>query len=280
MIKIVTDSTCDLPPGYFEENDISIVPINIQFGTETYRDGIDIDREAFYQRIDDLGMLPTTSQPSSGQFEEHYRRLAAEGADDIISLHVTAKLSGTYQSAELARGMVADQVRIHPFDSACGSAGLGFMVLEAARLARAGVSVNEILVRLALIRERMNLVLSIKDMRFAQMSGRVGRLQGSLAALLNVKPIVLLQDGVIDVVEKVRSQSRAISRLIKMVSEQVGSEPVNLAVIHADAPDEGQALMGQTAHYFTLRESFLVNLTTSLVVHFGPGTLGLVAYRV
>jgi len=225
-------------------------------------------------------VLPTTSQPSSGQFEQHYRRLVAEGAHDIISLHVTARLSGTYQSAELAREMVAGQVRVHPFDSACGSAGLGFMAVEAARLARAGQSVADILARMEVIRERMNLVLSIKDVRFAQMSGRVGRLQGSLASLLNIKPIVLLQDGVIDVVEKVRSQSRAISRLIKIVSDQVGSEPVNLAVIHADAPDEGHALMEQAARYFTWRESFLVNLTTSLVVHFGPGTLGLVAYRV
>lgn len=280
MIKIVTDSTCDLPPGYFEEYDIAVVPINIQFGTETYRDGIDIDRKTFYQKIDELGVLPTTSQPSSGQFEEHYRRLAAEGADDIISLHVTAKLSGTYQSADLTREMVADQVRVHPFDSACGSAGLGFMALEAARLVRAGAGVSAILARMAEIRERMNLVLSVKDLRFAQMSGRVGRLQGSIASLLNVKPIVLLQDGEIDVVEKVRSQSRAISRLIRMVSEQVGSDPVNLAAIHADAPDEGQALMEQTANYFNRREHFLVNLTTSLVVHFGPGTLGLVAYRV
>ncbi|HSJ57701.1 MAG TPA: DegV family protein [Anaerolineae bacterium] len=280
MIKIVTDSTCDLPPGHFEENDISVVPINIQFGTETYRDGIDIDRETFYAKIDDLGLLPTTSQPSSGQFEEHYRRLAAQGAGDILSLHVTAKLSGTYQSAELAREMVAGQVRVHPFDSACGSAGLGFMALEASRMARAGASVNDILARLAIIRERMNLVLSIKDLRFAQMSGRVGRLQGSLASLLNIKPIVRLEDGLIDAVEKVRSQSRAISRLIKIVSDEVGSDPVNLAVVHADAPDEGQALMEQAARHFVCRESFLVNLTTSLVVHFGPGTLGLVAYRV
>jgi DegV family protein with EDD domain len=280
MIRVVTDSTCDLPPGYFEEHDISVVPINIQFGTETYRDGIDIDRETFYLKIDELGILPTTSQPSSGQFEEHYRRLAAQGAGDIISLHVTAKLSGTYQSAELAREMVAGQVRVHPFDSACGSAGLGFMALEASRMARAGASVDEILARLAVIRERMTLVLSLRDLRFAQMSGRVGRLQGSLASLLNIKPIVRLEDGLIDAVEKVRSQSRAISRLIKIVSDEIGSDPVNLAVVHADAPDEGQALMEQAARHFLCRESFLVNLTTSLVVHFGPGTLGLIAYRV
>jgi DegV family protein with EDD domain len=204
-----------------------------------------------------------------------------EGADEIISIHVTAKLSGTYQSAQLAAEALQDRLPIFPFDSACGSAGIGFMTLEAARMARAGKSAAEILDRLAVVRSRISLALTLRDMRFAQMSGRVGRLQGSLAALLNVKPIVLLQDGVIDVVEKVRSRSRSLGRMIELVSREVGtSEPINLAAIHADAPDEGQVLLEQARGLFNCRESFLVNLTTTLVVHFGPGTLGLVAYRV
>ncbi|MGD8397782.1 MAG: DegV family protein [Anaerolineae bacterium] len=281
MIKIVTDSTCDLPAGYYPEYDVHVVPINIQFGTETFRDGVDIDRPTFYQKIEETGSLPTTSQPSAGQFEEHYRRLMDEGADEIISIHVTAKLSGTYQSAQLAAEALQDRLPIFPFDSACGSAGIGFMTLEAARMARAGKSAAEILDRLAVVRSRISLALTLRDMRFAQMSGRVGRLQGSLAALLNVKPIVLLQDGVIDVVEKVRSRSRSLGRMIELVSREVGtSEPINLAAIHADAPDEGQVLLEQARGLFNCRESFLVNLTTTLVVHFGPGTLGLVAYRV
>ena len=148
MIKIVVDSTCDLPAGSNEQHGITVIPINIQFGTETYLDGVTIDRAAFYRNIDELGILPTTSQPSAGQFEKLYRKLAEEGATDILSFHVTAKLSGTYQSADLAREMVADQVRVHPFDSACGSAGLGFMAVEAARLVEAGKQVAEILARL------------------------------------------------------------------------------------------------------------------------------------
>jgi DegV family protein with EDD domain len=281
MIRIVTDSTCDLPPEYFQEYDITVVPINIQFGTESYEDGITIDRATFYRKIDELGILPTTSQPSAGQFEEYYSRLAEEEATDIISLHVTAKLSGTYHSAVLAKELVEDRVRIHPFDSASGSVGLGFMALEASRMARSGKSVDEILARMELIRQRTNLILTMKDLRYAQMSGRVGRLQSSLASLLSIKPVVLLEDGLLDVAEQTRTQRKAIERMIEMMIERVGTtEPVNLAVVHAEAPDLGKELLDRTRTLFNCQETLSANLTSSLVVQFGPGTLGLFAYHV
>jgi DegV family protein with EDD domain len=281
MIRIVTDSTCDLPPEYLQEYDITVVPINIQFGTESYEDGITIDRATFYRKIDELGILPTTSQPSAGQFEEYYSRLAEEEATDIISLHVTAKLSGTYHSAVLAKELVEDRVRIHPFDSASGSVGLGFMALEASRMARSGKSVDEILARMELIRQRTNLILTMKDLRYAQMSGRVGRLQSSLASLLSIKPVVLLEDGLLDVAEQTRTQRKAIERMIEMMIERVGTtEPVNLAVVHAEAPDLGKELLDRTRTLFNCQETLSANLTSSLVVQFGPGTLGLFAYHV
>lgn len=281
MIRIATDSTCDLPSEYVQEYDITTVPINIQFGTETYEDGITIDRDTFYRKIDELGILPTTSQPSAGQFEQYYRRLKEEGATDIMSLHVTSKLSGTYHSAELARQMLQGVVDVHPFDSACGSAGLGFMVLEAARMAQAGKGVAEILARMEVIRERMNIVLTLKDLRFAQMSGRVGKLQSSLASLLNIKPLVVLEEGLLDVAEKVRTQSKAIDRTLDLMAERVGTTaPVNLAVIHAQAIDLGEELLERAKAMFRCQETFLVDLTSSLVVHFGPGTLGLAAYQI
>jgi DegV family protein with EDD domain len=281
MIKIATDSTCDLPAEYFGEYDITTVPINIQFGTETYEDGVSIDRATFYRKVEELGILPKTSQPSAGQFEQHYIRLKEEGASEIISLHVTAKLSGTYHSAELAKEMVAGLVRVHTFDSACGSAGLGFMSMEASRMARAGKSVAEIVDRMKVIRKRMTLVLTMKDLRFAQMSGRVGRLQSSLASLLNIKPIVILEGGLLDVTEKVRTQHKAIDRMLEIVAERVGpSAPANLAVVHAQAPDLGRDLLSRAKPLFDCQETFLTDLTSSLVVHFGPGTLGLIAYRI
>jgi DegV family protein with EDD domain len=280
MIKIVTDSTCDLPAEWYHQYDITVVPINIQFGNDTYEDGITIDHPTFYRKIEELGVLPTTSQPSMGQFADYYTRLADAGTTDVISLHVTAKLSGTYQSAELAKGMVAGRVRVHNFDSACGSAGLGFMTLEAARMAEAGETVEKILTRMETVRSRMNILLSMKDLRFAQMSGRVGKLQSSLASLLNLKPIVRLEDGLLDVTEKVRTRHKAIDRMIEILVEQVGtSAPVNLAAIHAEALQEGHSLLERAKGLFNCQETFLANLTTSLVVHFGPGTLGLIAYR-
>lgn len=281
MIRIVTDSTCDLPPGYFEEHDITVVPINIQFGTDSYKDGITIDRSTFYRKIDELGILPTTSQPSAGEFEEYYNRLAEEGATDIISLHVTAKLSGTYHSAVLAKELVEDRVRIHPFDSAGGTVQLGFMCMEASRMATAGKGVDEILARMELIRQRTNLVIILKDLRYAQMSGRVGRLQSSLASLLNIKPIVLLEDGLLDVAEQTRTQRKAIERMIEMMVERVGTtEPVNLAVVHAQAPELGEELLDRTRTLFNCQETFSANLTSSLAVHFGPGALMLFAYHI
>jgi DegV family protein with EDD domain len=281
MIRIATDSTCDLPPGYSEEHRIITVPINIQFGTDTYEDGITIDRDTFYDKIEELGTLPTTSQPSVGQFAHYFRGLKESGVTDVVSLHVTAKLSGTYQSAQMAQEMMASELRVHPFDSASGSVALGFMVMEASRMVRAGSTVAEILARMEIIRERTNLVLTLKDLRFAQMSGRVGRLQSSLASLLNVKPIVRLENGMLDVSEKVRSQGKAIDRMLEIIIERVGtSAPVNLAVVHARAPEQCRHLLERAKGIFNCRETFLADLTTSLVVHFGPGTLGLVAYQV
>jgi DegV family protein with EDD domain len=281
MIKIATDSTCDLPREYLEEYGLITVPINIQFGTETYEEGVTIDRDTFYAKIEELGILPTTSQPSVGQFARHFRGLKESGVTDVISLHVTSKLSGTYHSAQLARDMMGSELRVHPFDSASGSVALGFMTVEASRMARAGKTVSEILARMETIRERTNLVLTLKDLRFAQMSGRVGRLQSSLASLLNIKPIVLLEDGQLDVSEKVRTQSKAIDRMLEILVERVGtSAPVNLAVVHAREPEQGKQLLERARKLFNCKETFLADLTSSLVVHLGPGTVGLVAYQV
>lgn len=280
MIKVVTDSTCDLPQEFIEQHEIIVVPVNIQFGNETYRDGVDIDRDTFYRKIDELGIIPTTSQPSVGQFLEVYQKLASQ-ADDIISIHVTGKLSGTCRSAMMAAREVADRVRVHVFDSLAGTSGLGYMALEAARAARAGASVEQILKRLEEIRERMNIFLTLVDLRFARMSGRVGHLQSALASLLNVKAIVGLEDGLLEMRQKVRTTARAIDRMVEMMVEAIGTkDPVNMAVVHARAPEEGRKLLERIKTIFNCKELFLADLAASLAVHFGPGTLGLVGYKV
>jgi DegV family protein with EDD domain len=281
MIRIVTDSTCDLPQHYVDRHGITVVPIVILFGEEVYLDGQTIDSPTFYQKVDQHRALPKTSQPSPGDFATAYRKIAvAHAGDQILSMHVTGKLSGTCGSAEMAATMVQDEIEVQVFDSLGGSAELGFMCIEAARMAEEGASMPEILARMAFIRKEVNLYLSLADLRFAQMSGRVGRLQGTLASLLNVKPIIKLEDGAIDVLERVRTRRRAIDRMLELTVERVGQAPVNLSVVHAEAPDEARELLALAQSKLDCQESYVAILSPGLAVHFGPGTLGIVTYRV
>ena len=281
MIKIVTDTTCDLLPEMVEEHDITIVPINIHFGTEMYKEGVSIDHDLFYRKIDELGIIPTTSQPSVGEFAEVYRRLAREeGADAIISTHVTSKLSGTYQSAVMASQEVADEVKVYPHDSLAGSAALGFMCLEASRMARAGKSPEEIIARLDEIRSRINILIVLESLEYSRKSGRVGGLSAALASLFNVKPIVNLEDGLLDVMEKVRTRKKSFNRLLDIVEERVGSTaPINLGALHARAFEVGQEILSRAEERFNCQETYVVELCASLTVHFGPGMVGVCFYE-
>jgi DegV family protein with EDD domain len=279
MIRLVTDSTCDLPQEWRNRLDVAVVPINIQFGTETYLEGVTIDESTFYRRVNELGMIPKTSQPAPGVLADVYRQLGASG-DDVLSLHVTGKLSGTVNSAEQARKMVADQVRVEVFDSLAGSAGLGFMVWEASALARAGATMEEILARLGFIRDHIQIVLTLKTLKYAQMSGRVTTIQHVLASLLDLKPIITLEAGSLDVTERIRSRRQAVARMLDLVEDRVGTGPLHLAIIHAHAPQEAHHLMDQAQFRFKCEHSFVAALATSLAANLGPGTLGVVAYPV
>jgi len=282
VIKIVTDTTCDLLPEMVEEHDITIVPINIQFGMDSYQEGVNMDWDLFYRKIEETGLLPTSSQPSAGLFAEVYRRLAREeGADAIISTHVTAKLSGTYQSACLAAEEVKDEVKVYPHDSAAGAAALGLACVEASRMARAGKTGEEIIARLDEIRSRVNVLFVLENLEYPRKSGRVGGLAAALGSVLNLKPIVSLEDGLLDTVEKVRTRKKSLDRLLDMMEERVGTtDPVYLGVVHARAPEVGQEMLSRAQERFNCSESYLVELCASLTVHFGPGMIGLCFYKV
>ena len=279
MIRLVTDSTCDLPRDWFARLDVTVVPISIQFGTETYLEGVTIDESTFYRRVNELGMIPKTSQPAPGVLADVYRQLGAAG-DEVLSLHITGKLSGTVNSAELARQMVSDQVRVEVFDSLAGSAGLGFMVWEAYTMAQAGATMEDILARLRTIRAHVQIILTLKTLKYAQMSGRVTTIQHVLASLLDLKPIITLEDGSLDVTERIRTRRQAVARMLDLIAARVGSGPMHLAVIHAHAPQEAHQLMDQAQYRFRCEHSFVAPLATSIAANLGPGTLGVVAYPI
>lgn len=279
MLRIVSDSTADFPAGWEKEYDIDIIPINIQFGEKTYLQSVDLDNEGFYKLVDESKKIPKTSQPSPHQFMEFYKKIAQKG-DTILSVHVTSKLSGTYASAVAAAEELKDMFRVMPFDSAGGSLGLGLMCREARKMDQAGKSMEQIVKYLEGVRERVYIILTLNTLEYARMSGRVGTLSAALASLLNVKPIAVLRNGLVDMVEKVRTRKVALDRIIEMAVEEFGNQPIYLGILHARDIASGNALMAEAKKRLNSRETVMTDLSISLAANFGPGTVGLVLYPV
>jgi len=279
MLHIVTDGAADVPAEWEKEYDIDIIPINIQFGEKTYLQNVDLDSEGFYKLVDESKKIPKTSQPSPHQFMEFYKKIAQMG-DTILSVHVTSKLSGTYASAVAAAQELKDMFRVIPVDSTGGSLGLGFMCREARKLDRGGKSVEQIVKYLEGIRDRVRVILTLDTLDYARMSGRVGTLSAALASILNVKPIAVLKNGLVDMVEKVRTRKAALDRILEMAVEEFGDQPIYLGIVHARDLASGNALMADANKRFNSKDTVLIDLSISLAANFGPGTVGLVLYPV
>ena len=277
MLHIVTDGAADMPPEWGEEYDIHTIPINIQFGDKTFLQFIDLDFDSFYEMVDETKTVPKTSQPSPHQFVEYYKNIAKEG-DTILSIHVTSKLSGTYASSVMAAEELKDTYNIIPVDSAGGSMGLGFMCRIVREMDRTGKSIEEILAYIERIKYKVQIILTLDTLEYARMSGRVGTLSAALASVLNVKPIAVLKEGVVDMVEKVRTRKAALSRVLEMGQEVYGTQEVYLSVVHARDLESGARLLNEAKKIFNTKDAVLTDLSVSLATNFGPGTVGLVLY--
>lgn len=277
MLLIATDGAADIPAGWQREFDIQVIPINIQFGEKTYLQDVELDNEGFYRMVEETGKIPKTSQPSPHQFKEFYRKIALPG-ETVLSIHVTSKLSGTFDSAVTAARELKDELRIIPFDSACGSVGMAFMCRAARQMDRAGKSLEQIVQYLERVRQRIYIILTLETLDYARMSGRVGTLSAALASILNVKPIAVLRSGELNMTEKVRTRKASIERLIALAKQEFRDEPVFLAAVQARDPAAGRSLLEKAVQQFNVRDSVLAELSISLATHFGPGTVGLVLY--
>jgi len=277
MLRIVTDGTADMPNDWENNFDINVVPINIHFGEKTYLQFRDLDNDGFYKMVEETHKIPKTSQPSPHQFTEFYRTIAQPG-DTILSVHVTSKLSGNFNSALVAARDLAGQYNIIPFDSACGSAGIGMMCRAARLMDRAGEPIWQIVKRLESIREKISITLALDTLKYARMSGRVGTLQAALASVLNVKPIITLQQGMLQMTERVRTRSASLDRIIKIVREKFGDSPLNMAVVHARDSDSADLLLKKVKESFTINELIVTDLSISVAANLGPGTVGIVAF--
>lgn len=279
MLRIVMDTAGDLPDGWREDYQIDLIPINIIHQGKTYLQGIDLGFEDFYQLVESSDVLPSTSQPTPYQFTEFYRKIAKPG-ETILSIHITEKLSGTMASARTAADELKGEFKIIPFDSASGTLSMGMMAKEARELERAGKSLDEIMKRLEFIREKMELVFTVDNLKFAQMSGRIKHLQAALASLLNVKPIIELKDGIIEMGEKVRSRAKSIDKLLDKMTKKFGDQRVVMGVVHARDRETGQELFHRVIKQFNCAEVVFADISISLAAHFGPGALGIVGYPV
>lgn len=277
IFRIVMDSAGDMPAEWAARYDIHVIPINIHFGEHTYYQGVDLTNEGFYKLVDESGTIPKTSQPTPHQFEQFFTRIAQPG-DTILSIHVTSKLSGTYESAEIAARQLKDVFKILPFDSGGGSASQGYMCKEARQMVKKGLGLDKIVERLQYIREHTEIILTLDTLTYARMSGRVKTLQAALASLLNVKPIISLTDGILDVTEKVRTRSRSLDRIVEKMFENVGSTLVNLAVVHARDEQVGKKLLKRVESVFNIKELFFSELSIGVAANLGPGTVGIIAY--
>ncbi len=276
-IAFVTDSTCDLPPEWQGRSRLHVLPVHIHFGESSLREGVDIDEVAFYERVNREGAIPRTSQPSPGEFADLYHSLAATH-DAILSLHIGGKLSGTYQSAMLAKEMIGDQIAIYPFDSDCGSLGLGFMAMEAVQMVEDGSTIPQVLARLDYIRRGMNIFLSPDTLKYVQMSGRISALGSAVASLLNIKPIIQLHEGQLLAGERVRTRKRALHTMVERMAERLNGAPARVGVADARAEEDAATLAQMARATLNCTQVWRAALATSVAVHLGPGTVGLVAY--
>ncbi len=277
MLRIVTDGAADVPAEWEKEYDIKIVPINVHFGEKTFVQFEEMDFDSFYKEVSTNKTFPKTSQPSPHQFTEFYKKHYSKD-DTILSIHVTSKLSGTYASCVSAAEELKGEYNIIPFDSLCGSMGISYLCRTARMMERQGKSIDEIIKALEELRGKVHVILTLDTLEYARRSGRVGTLSAALASVLNVKPVARLQDGTVQMVDRVRTRKNAVARVIELGREAVGDAPVNIGIVHARDEEAGRMLLDEAKKNFNVKMAEFTDLTISLAINFGPGTVGLILY--
>ncbi len=281
MIQIVTDSSAHLPPDQRQAHDIVVVPLKAIFGTRTYRDDVDLTAHQFYEMLPKAKDHPTTSQPSAGEFIQVYKPLL-EAGKEIVSLHLPTKLSGTYASACAAKTELETQFRkalpLSIVDTPWISMGLGMLVIAAAQAAEAGRSREEIVAMVNALIPKLNLIFLLDTLEYLRRGGRIGGAKAMLGTLLNVKPLLQLENGQVEPLEQQRSRTKGLKRLIEIVEERADHRPLHVAVLHAEAPREAAALMENLQRRFDVRECFITEIGPVVGVHTGPNAVGIAFY--
>ncbi|WP_028550365.1 DegV family protein [Paenibacillus sp. UNC451MF] len=274
QIRVVTDSTADIPADVRKALNIELVPLKVHFGTETYRDSVDMGPEAFFEKLAAHSSLPTTSQPSPVEFMETYKRLADESKGPIISIHLSSHMSGTYQSALLAQSMLEEQVDLTIIDSLTASYGIGMLAVTAAEAAREGKSKDEIVSMLKTIRSEQKIYFLVDTLEYLQKGGRIGKAAALLGSLLNIKPILSISDeGEVFSVDKVRGQKKAMARIMELLKADYGDKPLHVTVAHANNNPYAEEMSALLREHFTIQSLDYAKIGPVIGTHAGPGAV-------
>ncbi len=279
-VAIVTDSTADLPREMYDEQGISVVPLLVHFGDEVYRDAVDLSSEEFYEKLVSSKVLPRTSQPSPRDFQVVYEGLASR-SEQIVSIHLSSKLSGTYQSAVIAASMLPAG-KVHVVDGLVASSATGLLVLEAARLARAGASAEDIVLRLREISGKMVVLFTVDTLEYLEKNGRIGKASAFLGTLLSIRPLLELREGEVVPFEKVRGpKAKVVAKMVAAARERAPSgKKLRATIMHGAAPGEAAALKELALGELSCEDILTACLGPVIGSHAGPGTLGFAFYPV
>jgi DegV family protein with EDD domain len=270
-IRLVTDSTADIPKDQAAADGIIVVPLTVFFGEEAYLDGIDLDNEGFYKKLQESKDLPRTSQPSPSAFQEAYKKLIDEGADAIISVHLSSKLSGTYQSACTARDTLPDSVRKIPIeiiDSKNISIAMSRSVMRAAQEAKEGLSLEEIKAHIFDELSRTRILCVLDTLEYVKRGGRIGGARAFLGNMLSVKPIIALKDGEVIPIEQPRTRNKAYARVAELLSEMGPIEHVSIGESSGGVAEQ----LAQYVRTVYTGDLPMYKLGATLGTHTGPGT--------
>lgn len=272
QVVIVTDSTADIPKTVREQYGIEMVPLKVHFGHEMYMDAVTIQPDQFFDKLVQTTKLPTTSQPSPVEFLDVYNRLAAQSDTSIISIHLSSALSGTYQSAVLAKSMLEEDADITVVDSRSASYGFGAIVVQAAKMAQAGCSKQQIVTMIEQMMEQRHMYFLVESLEYLQKGGRIGKAAALFGALLNIKPILSVDsDGEVSAIDKVRGHKKAVARIVDLLNQRFANRPVHAAVGYTNDPSAAEELAATLQQVFDITSLEYIQVGAVIGTHVGLG---------